>query len=367
MHHGSSRKRFLESKSRITFLDGLRGLAITCVLLFHAYTRWPSLVPYGATFAGFPPAASGWLGVELFFMISGFVILMTLEKCDGFIDFMLRRWLRLFPAMLLCTLLIFFTARFLPERPGGQPVLLDVLPGLALTDIGWGWIHPLPNPLDGSFWSLFVEVKFYAVFGAIYFLAGRSAAIWGLMLLFGLSQLPLLLIQIPTLEALCKVLTYTTSQIESKYFSWFAAGALFYNYFVTRYLRQFLYATLCGVIAALSISNYGIDIIAPLLIVIIFAVALISQKFQYFLNNRIFQFIGFVSYPLYLIHQNMMIAMIIKISKIAPWIPPPLLPLLPILLLIILSWIIAERLEKFVITLIHTPYSRFRNLIGISN
>ena len=86
---------------RIAFLDGLRGIAILLVVFYHAYTRWSDIVPYGARYAHFPVAQLGWLGVELFFMISGFVIYMTLEKCRSFGEFLYRRWLRLFPAMLL--------------------------------------------------------------------------------------------------------------------------------------------------------------------------------------------------------------------------------------------------------------------------
>ena len=55
---------------------------------------------------------------------------MTLEKCDSFGDFIYRRWLRLFPAMLIASIIILATAPFLTARPAGQPVLLDTLPGI---------------------------------------------------------------------------------------------------------------------------------------------------------------------------------------------------------------------------------------------
>ena len=95
---------------RISYLDGHRGIAILLVLLYHAFSRWTELVPYGNDFADFPLFRFGYLGVELFFLISGFVILMTLEKFNSFTEFMYHRWLRLFPAMLICSLFVFFTA-----------------------------------------------------------------------------------------------------------------------------------------------------------------------------------------------------------------------------------------------------------------
>ena len=70
-------------KHRIEYLDGQRGLAILLVVLFHAYARWPERVPYHDAYANIPVFAYGWVGVELFFLVSGFVILMTLERCSS--------------------------------------------------------------------------------------------------------------------------------------------------------------------------------------------------------------------------------------------------------------------------------------------
>ena len=66
---------------RLIYLDGLRGLAILMVFFVHAFVRWPDLVPYGNTYSNIPLFQYGMFGVRLFFMISGFVILLTLEKC----------------------------------------------------------------------------------------------------------------------------------------------------------------------------------------------------------------------------------------------------------------------------------------------
>ena len=80
---------------RLTNLDGLRGLAALAVLLYH-YTSifprfWPEAEPTGflVDFGGF--------GVHLFFIISGFVILMTLEKRGASRDFIIYRFIRLYP------------------------------------------------------------------------------------------------------------------------------------------------------------------------------------------------------------------------------------------------------------------------------
>lgn len=104
---------------RITHLDGLRGLAILLVVVYHLFARWAELVPWGDSTA-VPIVRTGYHGVELFFLISGFVILMTLERSPNLFSFAWRRWLRLFPAMLICSALIFATAWLIPDRPGGS-------------------------------------------------------------------------------------------------------------------------------------------------------------------------------------------------------------------------------------------------------
>jgi peptidoglycan/LPS O-acetylase OafA/YrhL len=101
-------ERMAGQQSRIRFLDGLRGLAIFLVLGFH-YTgpTYAAKLPYGNSLAWIPVLDHGWIGVYLFFLISGYVIFMTLEKCATAGDFFQRRWLRLFPAMLFASIVIF--------------------------------------------------------------------------------------------------------------------------------------------------------------------------------------------------------------------------------------------------------------------
>ncbi|NCC03193.1 MAG: acyltransferase [Proteobacteria bacterium] len=336
---------------RLPFIDGLRGIAVLAIVLFHAFARWPELYPYGYQFADLPFLNTRTAGVNLFFMISGFVILMSLRRCQGYWDFLERRWLRLFPAMLLCSLLIIGTAFFLPERPAGAVRCWDILPGLTL--IGdQGLVRPLwvslsqligyiPHSLEGVFWSLYIEVKFYILFGGAFFLLGERRAIATLLLLFALNRVVL----DPTLNApLHRFLIAARFDEVATFFrfdtyGFFAAGALLCLAHDTSRKFFLLAAIAIGSISILSLPNLWL---VNLVFLALICGAVASSRLQQILANRLLLFLGFVSYPLYLLHENIMVALIIKLGRVAPNLSDVLLPVLPIMGVIGLAWLIAS-------------------------
>lgn len=89
--------------SRLVEIDSLRGLAALWVAMFHfsfgVYGYLASFDPArAAAVAPFIANIEGLLAVDMFFMISGFVILMTLEKTRSVVDFVVARFARLYPA-----------------------------------------------------------------------------------------------------------------------------------------------------------------------------------------------------------------------------------------------------------------------------
>jgi len=354
--------------TRIRFLDGMRGIAIFWVLLFHAYVRWPEVLPYGSLYSGRPWFAYGWLGVQLFFLISGFVISMTLERSRGFGDFMWKRWLRLFPAMLLCSLLIFATAGLFPERPAGLPVPRDLLPGLSFIDPAW-WDMVLPGKqgvLEGAFWSLFVEMKFYVIAGLLYFAGGRNLLVVGLAAVFLLGRGALAL---PAGEAgdWIYALQRGGDLLSAKYFGWFAAGALFHRYYFEKSRVVLVLALLTAFAAAAAQDGYQYrpDLFAAC-VVLLFALGVVFEPFRRLLANPLLQFLGFVSYPLYLVHENMMVASIAKVGAQFPSLPPLLMPVLPMVLVITIGRIVARHLEPRLRNRIRNRFAPPRSLPAAS-
>ncbi len=337
--------------NRIVYMDGHRGLAILLVIFFHAFARWPELVPYGNLYGDVAIFKFGWIGVQLFFLISGFVILMTLEKCAGIKEFMFRRWIRLFPAMLVCSILIFFTSSYFPERPAGKPSITSIIPGLTFIDpLWWKTVLGLTcHPLEESFWSLYAEFKFYVFAACLYYYRGRNWLISSLVFVYLTSLFfragnsyfhgsnPLILIS----NNICSALSF-------EFFGWFAGGAMFYVYAKENKAKWFWAAiAVCALSATFIRGLKWQPSLACILVVAFFALSLIRPRIQLILSSRFFTFFGFISYPLYLIHENMMFAMIVKLGKATESLPAYVYPLLPILVLATTAYLLTTFAEAY--------------------
>lgn len=297
---------------RIDYLDGFRGVAIILVILFHAFGRWPNLVPYGEYYAQLLIVKYGWVGVELFFIISGFVIFMTLDKSENYLGFIYKRWLRLFPAMLIVSTFIFLTAPFFYERPAGQPTLLSLLPGLIFTN---------PSPiskilgvniivLEGAFWSLYIEFFFYLLSGALFFLIGKYNC-WKVLTLIFLMACAAATLSQNYYPFIFKVVMY----FPFVYFGWFAAGAALYFYHISNENKWFCIGAILLFCSSYFTSMLVIQgFVAMICVSILFLISLKSQLLQSMLQWKPLLFFGFVSYPLYLLHENMMISIIAKLT-----------------------------------------------------
>lgn len=149
------------SNGRLTGLDALRGLAVVSVMTYH-YT-----VPYVAL-VGHPlpllfNAIYGHYGVELFFIISGFVIFLTLRRTSRADDFILSRVARLYPTFVTSMLL---TATVMHWAGFAR---LDVSAGQVLANLTMmASVLGVPS-VDSAYWSLVPEISFYLLAGIAYF------------------------------------------------------------------------------------------------------------------------------------------------------------------------------------------------------
>lgn len=162
---GAVRER-VAPRSRLRGLDGLRFLAAAVVLGYH-YTGI-GIPQWGAPPHDVFPVLNhvtryGFLGVQLFFVISGFVILMTAfgRPITGFAA---SRVARLFPAYWAAVALT--VALQLVWDGGRNPSLMDSAINLTMLQEAWD----VPN-VQGAFWTLWFEMKFYLLIG-VFILVG---------------------------------------------------------------------------------------------------------------------------------------------------------------------------------------------------
>lgn len=152
-------QRYTSSKSYIPELDGLRFLAIVSVLIYHTNNRLEVLLPnYHNFFTKL--FKSGYLGVEIFFAISGYILsvqvlhLMSQDKFS-YKDYFKRRLRRIEPPFLISTLAIFSLWYFFGSTPKSD-LINSLLSVITYTSNIFS-----ENLINVVTWSLEIEIQFY--------------------------------------------------------------------------------------------------------------------------------------------------------------------------------------------------------------
>jgi peptidoglycan/LPS O-acetylase OafA/YrhL len=163
---GEKQSASLRSGRHIPALDGLRGLSVVAVVVYHL----------GVTVHGKRVLAGGYVGVDVFFVLSGFLISsLLLSELDAhgrvsLPSFYTRRALRLFPA--LAVVIVFAVIACLTFASSTKGSTLAGLPWVILY-VG-NWDRALENPqalgLLLHTWSLAVEEQFYILWPALFIL-----------------------------------------------------------------------------------------------------------------------------------------------------------------------------------------------------
>lgn len=302
-------------------IDILRAIAILGVFLYHAeFCFFPNfeLKSYGrdgfleinnilSIWLNFNPISFGWTGVNLFLIISGFLIhLSFLKNSDSFNvkSFYLKRFWRIYPPYLL--ILVFFCVfKFGILSFVSKEGFLNLFSHLFFFN------NALPGRfffgINPSFWSLALEMQLYLLYPVLIF-------IWrikGINFCFIISVLlSLFLLIFGHIFYLNRILAYETSVLKY-WFIWISGALLAENFFQEKILFK-KYSLVIIIVSFILTILSRLNEYSNLFIVYISTIAWLSF-FEWFLNwkyikintlcFKILSIIGISSYSFYLIHQ----------------------------------------------------------------
>ncbi|MCX7568270.1 acyltransferase [Sulfitobacter sp. F26169L] len=187
------------------WLDYARFFSALCVVFFHYFFNGVAngkIASYGAYPVFGEIAKYGYLGVNFFFLISGFVIALSMQKRSTG-PFVVSRFLRLWPAFFLC-MTITATIRILSQDPDFAVSLSQYLANLTVMPQIFGHAN-----IDGVYWTLTYEITFYSMIACTIFL-----------------RIPLSNILLPWLLGIvaAKALGLTGLPLIGTHYAWFLAG-----------------------------------------------------------------------------------------------------------------------------------------------
>jgi len=160
---------------RLDVLDGLRGIAVLLVLWYHVWEASFLSPPWGDL--AFLPA-TGFVGVHLFFYLSGFVIVYPFVRAawgsatqPTWGQFAWRRFIKIFPSYAL-SIVAAYAIGYAPQvSANGNNWVQDVLAHLFFVHT---WSAQTYGGINGVLWTLAVEVEFYAIFPLVWWCFKRA-------------------------------------------------------------------------------------------------------------------------------------------------------------------------------------------------
>ena len=310
------------AQTRLAVLDGLRGIAVLLVLWYHIWeiswlpAPWPKLQ--------FLPE-TGFVGVDLFFFISGFVIvypfvkaLLHGEPAPAWGHFAYRRAIKIVPSYILCIVVLIAIgyARFGTPGDAARAILTHLL----FIHTWWG---DTAGSINGVLWTLAVEVQFYAAFPLVWWLFSRNP--WATA-----AAMIVVALAFRSYGQSCCLHTSAGLMLENlpSYLDTFAFGMMSAYLYVLRregmgsaaqrgaatviavagfaalaFLLQNLWSTRLQPDWSTVWQIHNRTLIGASFVLIALGSLLSWRVWQRFIANPAFMFLGVISYNLYLYHQ----------------------------------------------------------------
>ncbi|MCJ8147535.1 acyltransferase family protein [Shinella sedimenti] len=357
----------MRSEKYVIGLDLVRFFAASAVLVFHlvymigipsgdSYKISGGIVAY-PEIGGIP--SYGWIGVQIFFVLSGFVILLSAENVTGR-RFLHGRVLRLVPAAWICATISLFC------------LLISDNDSVSEYIIKWAksvLFSPAGPYIDHVYWTLGVEIAFYAIV-LLFISAGKTLWLSPFMLIvavvsavFNFGDLVFELLPAPDRFSELTMLRYGV---------FFAIGVGLHRWWRLG-LDKLVYALISvGILGSIAQITWNMrsydEVIVPqrLFWLLSFWLGILALMFASVLYNKalvsrlgkhahVIRSLGLITYPLYLVHQTVGAILIAAFVGMGLGRYPALLIAVSIVLL--LAWLIV-RFEATLRATMEPPFAR---------
>lgn len=282
-------------------MTGLRGIAALWVFAYHCFRLTEDLpLIYRLPLAVF--AKAGYLGVDIFFVLSGFVIAYNYSgiRRSAYLPYLWKRLARIYPLHIAALLFFGLT---LPWNGFTTDISVGALMKSLL--MVHAWALPVAKIWNSPSWSISAEWAAYLAFPLISFAAGRvkAYAIPAILVLFALF---FCLVEFGPWPG--DSMAYGMHRIAFE----FTAGVLLFRVWVqTRLAMNFATLTALGglivgasIVESISRDDYAMSVLPIFACVIVYGLACSTGKLAAFMNRL--RYLGLISYALYLFHATVL-------------------------------------------------------------
>jgi peptidoglycan/LPS O-acetylase OafA/YrhL len=347
----------MNTRARFPELDLLRFLAACAVMLFH-YTY---LGPQHHSWSGAFPLLGqifkyGYMGVDVFFILSGFVILLTAYEKDA-IAFTVARMVRLYPAYWICVTVTTYAIVLIGT--GHDPI------GVRQYVANLTMLHSFLGIKDvsGVYWTLAVELQFYFLIFLV-LLTGQIRRLGGLL---GLWLFASIILSLREPHGIAHFFLFP------EWSSYFIAGAMLFlihregpsTYKVSVVAGCYILSTAYA-IRLLPFGGeklepgFSAPVIASVLAVAYGTFLFISLRPRLTGGSNPFYILGLITYPLYLLHQDLGL---ILLRSAPPQVNRVLLLCMVVAAMILLSWLVHVGPERWLALRLKSLLARPQNLM----
>lgn len=290
--------------SRMTFVDGLRALAALFVLVAHSDAIWGNISTAGPLSRMMLVLADkGALGVEVFFVVSGFSIAYATRKANFDLAwakiFLVRRLVRLTPVY-VASIIFTISVLYLQQNFGNAefvdiPSAWELIAHLFYLQelLGYGSVVII-------YWTLCMEVQFYVVFAILMV----SLTALNKIVFKGDSDFPVRAFAgvavLSLMRPLSQELVHENFLFTSMWFM-FAAGVMAWWVFEGRLSKPIGWGGI-AILVSLGVLESSESILAAALTCASLLVCAFSSNLHQWLRSKWIQFLGIISYSLYVIH-----------------------------------------------------------------